>query len=423
MLRRLINYLLGHLRIEVRSSQLELFLNLALAQSIHLWAIQRTSDRLRASLSIADFRALRPVARGAHARVHIIARYGLPFRVVRTRRRPVLIAGALACLGFVVWASSHVWVVQVKVTGPQNLDRRAVEAVAAEAGLKMGVWKNKVDTQQVQQHLQSRLGEISVAVVRMQGTRATVEVVEKATIHPTGQVGCVNLVARKEGVVERIIPFQGEPTIKKGDIVRAGDLLVECSFRYWQGGRPLVSPGMERPPRESIARTLVAQAQIKARISYNQYREWPLVRTEAVPTGKKTTRWLLKWGGRTILEVGSRDRPAGQVREVPKTYSLGSWRYFKSPVELVILNLEEVVVKSERIPLTQVLLTAQEQMRTQLRWILGPSDEVVVPIKAVVDHESKEYVGVRVTVETLEEIALPKTGAPVVLPTPAPSAP
>ena len=75
-----------------------------------------------------------------------------------------------------------------------------------------------------------------------------IEVVEKGAVTPPDQALCVHLVARKSGVVEQVIPYQGEPLVKKGDVVQAGDMLVECALRYWAGGRPAVIPGMPLPP-------------------------------------------------------------------------------------------------------------------------------------------------------------------------------
>lgn len=412
MLKRLIAFLAGHLRIEVTGRRLERFLNLALEQGIILWNIRRAPDRMRASITIRDFFALRPVCRGAHCRVHILGRYGLPFRVVKLRRRPVLVAGFLACLAFMYWGSSHVWIVKVKVTGPQNLDPRAVRAVAGEAGLRVGVWRDSVDLKRVQQHIQERMGEVSMAVVRVTGTKADIEVVEKAARNLPNQSACVNLHARKDGVIEEVVPFQGEPVVKKGDIVKAGDLLVECSFKYWGGGRPLVVPGTEKPPRDAVARTIIAQALVRARITYSQYMEIPLVQQVQVPTGRTASQWVLNWKNQPIILRGKDGIPFAHYREVRKTYALGSWRNWKPPVELVILHTEEVVVRTDRIPVATALSQATDKLSAQLRWLLGPSDKILTPPRAEVVEQGKDFVGVRVTVETLEEIAAPREGTP-----------
>lgn len=421
MLRRLLAFLLGHLRIEVTGGNPGRFLNLALTQGLILWDITYRGEALWASLTVRDFFALRPAARGARCRVRIRRRQGLPFLLVRLRRRPLLVAGALLSLGFIYWATGHIWLVTVRITPPQNLDPRAIRAVAAEAGLQVGRWKGQIDLAAVQRHLQARIGEIAYATVRIQGTRAVVEVVEKATrTPPQGTFSCVNLVARKAGVVEQVIPFRGEPVVKPGDLVQPGDLLVECALKYWEGGRPQVFPGTPMPPRQNVARTLVAQARIIARVGYSLYWEVPLVQEVEVPTGRKSTRLELKVAGRSILQVG-KDAEGGEVpfadyREERRRYGFGGWRNWIPPVEVVFVRAEEIEKRHEPVPLDQAIQQAEQRLAEQLAWILGPSDRLAGPVAAEVLEQTAEYAGIRVSAEALEEITVPQPGEPVPVP-------
>lgn len=423
MLKRLVAYAVGTLRIEISGGRIERFLNLAVEHGLSLWDIERSPDRTRATLTIGDFFALRPVARGARCRVQVLRRHGLPFQLVKVRRRPALIAGAMACLAFIAWASSHVWIVEVRISGPQNLDKRAVAAVAAEAGLRVGAWKSQVDLNRIQEHIQERMGEVSRAVIRMQGTRAVVEVVEKKARTRIGEDGCINLVARKGGVIEEVVPFRGEPKVKKGDIVQPNTVLVECSFKYWKDGRPLAVPGTELPPRESVARNQVAQAIVRARVSYSRFREVPLVQTVEVPTGRQTSQWVLKWKDKPIILRGEEEIPFARYQEDRHTYGLPGWRNWKPPVELVMLRANEVEIRREPIPEAQALQQAKADLESQLRWILGPSDKILTPLTAEVIDRGNDYLGILVTVETLEEIAQPREGAPIPVPPPQNASP
>lgn len=411
MLRRLIAYLLGYLRVEVTRGSLERFLNLTLSEGITLWQIERKPDRMLATLTLADFRRLRPVARGARSRVHVLRRYGLPFVVARVRSRPVLVAGAIACLGFILWASGHIWIVRVKVSGPGILDARAVTAVAAEAGLRPGASKRRLDPGKIQQHIERRMNEVSWAVIRIQGTRAVVEVVEKVAVRPADPATCVNLVARKSGVVEQVIPFQGEPQVRVGDVVSQGDLLIECSLKFWAGGRPQVYPGTPVPPRDTHARTVVAQGLVRARIAYQEYRDVPLVREIQVPTGRTAARWVLRWKEKPILTL-RKGSDFTRSRERQQTIGRVAWRNWRSPVELSLVHVDEMRVQREPIALEQALGSAKDGLMARLRWVMGPSDRIITPLRADIIERGTESAGVRLTVETLEEIAMPREGSP-----------
>lgn len=424
MLRRLVAFVLGYLRIEVQGPYIAGFLNGALERGITLWSIERESDRMWATMAIRDFFALRPVVRATRCRVRIRGRYGWPFHWQRLRRRPVLMAGALACLGFLLWLSGHVWVVEVRISGPKNLDPRAVAAVAAEAGLKPGVWKNQVDISRVQAHLLKRINEVSWAVIRVQGTRFVIEIVEKAA-ERSGARGqeCINLVARKGGVVEQVIPYQGEAAVKLGDVVRKGDLLVECAFKFYPDGRPLVMPGTEKPPRYGIVRTQTAMAEVKARVSYQEYREMSLYKEVPEPTGRTVTRWVLSWQEKPILTGGARQANFARAEERREVYPRGLWRNWKSPVELTLVKVSEIQVRREPVTLQQAVQSARAQMQAQLRWILGPSDRVLRPLQVRVAEQHKDRVGLVLTVETLEEISEPRPGQPTRVEPPQPAKP
>jgi len=420
VLRRLVIYLLGSLRIEVKGRRIEQFLNLAVEAGLSLWAIERRPDRMLCTLSVADFFRLRTVVRACRCRVHILRRAGLPFAWRRLRRRPALMAGALACAAFLLWAGSHVWVVKVKITGPQNLDPRAVTAVAAEIGVRPGALKRQIDYHAVEEHLQKRLTEISRAVVRIQGTRVVVEVVEKAISEQPNPQACINLVARKPGVIEQVIPFQGEPQVKTGDVVKAGDLLVDCSLKIYGGGRPAVMPGAEKPPRDTVVRTVVAQAKVLARVVYQEYRELPLFKETRLPTGRTATRWVLNWKDQPIIGLGQGSAGFAAFTEERSVYPT-LWRSWKSPVELVKVTTREVSVQKEPVSVEAAVAAAKADFEARLRWMLGPSDKVITPLQATVLDQTAEFAGVRLRVETLEDIALPREGQP--LQPPAPPAP
>lgn len=423
MLRRLVAFLLGTLRIEVRGGRLAQFLNLCLERGIALWEIRRRPESMRATLSVPAFRRLRPVARASRSRVRILGKHGLPFGAARARRRPALLAGALACAAFLLWATGHIWTVQVRVTGPQYLDGRAVAAVAAEAGLKRGAWKRRIDLEQVRQHLGRRLPEASWIVIRVQGTRAIIEVVEKAAERPVPAPPCVNLVARKAGVIEQVIPFQGEPAVKQGDLVRPGDLLVECSFRFWPGGRPQVYPGSPLPPRDGVARTLMAQGIVRARVAYEEYREVPLYREVPIPTGREQTHLVLNWKGKPILRVGAKSPPFQQAQEVRRSYPPPGWRIWRPPVELVIVQSEEVEIRREPISEAHILEKSRADLAARLRWMLGAGDRLLTPLRVTVTERGADYVGIRLYAEALEQIATPREGVPTPAPDPPTSRP
>jgi similar to stage IV sporulation protein len=416
MFRRLVTWILGTLRLEVVGGDHGLLLGRAVAAGLTLWGLERQGARLQTTLTLPDFYRLPRLRRGTGCRIRIRGRHGLPFFVRQLRRRPAWLAGLAFFTGLLLWASGHVWKVEVRITGPQNLDRRAVLQVAEEAGLAEGVWRGDFDPKQVATQIQGRIPEASWVVVRLTGTRAVIEVVEKAAQQPPQAATCINLYAKKDAVIEKVIPFQGEPAVRPGQIVKAGDLLVECVLRYYNGGRPAVYPGTPIPPRESIAHTVPVQASVKGRVLYEEYREIPLVREVPVRTGESVTSWVLNWRGQPILTLGAKGALFEQAEEEARRLSLPAWRNWSPPVELVIRTTYEVNRRSEPIALADVLKGVEAEFRARLTWLLGPTDQLARPLKVEVVEKGTDWAGIRVTAETLEEIGLPQEGTPPAAP-------
>lgn len=420
MFRRLVTWILGTLRLEVVGGDHGLLLGRAVAAGLTLWGMKRQGANLTATVTLPDFYRLPRLRRGTGCRLRIRGRRGLPFFLRGLKRRPAWVAGFAFAAGMLFWAAGHVWQIDVRITGPENLDKRAVLQVASEAGLAEGVWRSDFDPKEVATQIKGRIPEASWVVVRLTGTRAVIEVVEKAAQQMPKAASCINLYAKKDAVVEKVIPFQGESVVRSGQIVKKGDLLVECVLRFYAGGRPPVYPGTPMPPRESVAHTVLTQASVKGRVHHEEYREVSLVQNVPVRTGESVQTWVLNWRGQPILELGAEGAPFEQAEEEVDRLSLPGWRNWTPPVELVIRTTYEVNRRLEPLDLTDVVKEVEAEFRARLNWLLGPTDQLASPLKVEVVEKGKDWAGVKVTVETLEEIGLPKEGAPPASPPPEP---
>lgn len=406
MFRALVGFLLGHLRIQVRSACPERFLNLCVDNDIVLWDIERQPDWLLAEISLPSFLRIRPVARSARARVRILDRRGLPFVTLRLKRRPLLVAGAVLCGALLWWVSGYVWYISIQQTGEGLLDQRVVRAIAAEAGLRPGVRKRQVDTSAVEERLVRRISELSWASVSIQGVRARIQVVEK-TGYPTAASIRTDLVARKAGLIVHLVTFDGEPAVKVGDYVRPDDTLIKGCLYYFGAGRPQVFPGTPVPPRDTVARCGPAEGQIRARVWYERYVEIPLVRERRTPTGQREFRLVLKWREREIIVLGRKVTSFAAFEERRYSLRLPQWRNWQFPVEINSLVAAEVRVHRETVSQERAAMQAQESLRRHLQFQLGPTDRIA-SIRAEVVQVGHDFVGIRLTAETVEEIGTPK---------------
>lgn len=411
---------MGYVRVEVSGPQPEQFINLAVEADMDLWNLAYGPDALQVNLPLREIFRLRPLVRRSGCRLRIRERGGLPFFRHRLARRRAWLVGAGLSLALLLWISQHIWFVQVR--GTQFVDPRAVAYAARQLGLSPGVWRWRLQPSALERRLPFVVPEVVWATVRLNGTRAVVEVVERQTVRPPHLPALrLDVVATKECIVEEIIPYRGRARVKPGQVVRPGQVLIE-GVVWVHSSPPLVLPGQPRPEPDRPIRVTAASGQVLGRCFYSHYVEKPLVRETAEPTGRKLRRAVLRWRGREILRAGTAGIPFTDYREQQRTWQVPGWRNWLVPVELQITTVAEV-----RVDRTPVRISAAEQqaVRTALdriRWHLNPATDRVLLSSATLVHQNGRVAGFRVRVETVEEIgrAVPVASG---LPDPAGSSP
>lgn len=216
----------GHVTITVRGKRFERMLNMAVRDGIRIWNIRRVGEEVtRCDILIRDYFRLRPLLKETGCRSHVEARDGLPFWLLRIRRRSGLAIGAALFFIGLYMLSSFVW--SVEVSGTKMVDPRRVIQAAEQVGIKEGAWKVKLKEPLVlQKELLSLLPEASWVGIEIQGTKVMLQVVEKeAPVKPLA-TGPRHLVAKKRAVVHKILPEVGRSQVVSNQLVEKGQVLI-----------------------------------------------------------------------------------------------------------------------------------------------------------------------------------------------------
>src|SRR5690606_20287523 len=133
----------GYVIIRAKGGRLEAFINRVVAQGIALWRLERVTPHLLvARVAAADFPRVARAGRRLGVHVVILEKAGLPFLLIRAGRRGAFVAGGALCAALLYVLGQFVWF--VRVDGTQALRPEEVLAVAAEAGLRPGVPRDRV---------------------------------------------------------------------------------------------------------------------------------------------------------------------------------------------------------------------------------------------------------------------------------------
>lgn len=158
-------------------------------------------------------------------RVRINRKVGLPFILKKYESHTGLFVGLAAVLLILSLMSNHIWVVSVQ--GNTTVSDEEIEEVFSDAGLRIGVRKNKFDASDINSDAVLSIGELSWASINIDGSVAEIKVREalhRPSVEKSGNTS--NIVARKDGQVEIIEPYKGSAAIKSGQTVIQGSLLV-----------------------------------------------------------------------------------------------------------------------------------------------------------------------------------------------------
>lgn len=157
-----------------------------------------------------------------------------PFLYAKRKRYGVILG--VICFVFLLYLSSDtVW--DVRIDGVDMRDEESVRADLAEAGLSVGKRWSKINRSQIEINALDISEHISWININRRGAVAYVKVRDKI-VYQGEEVpfGSANIVASRDCVIEEINVKSGYPMVKKGESVKAGELLISGVIPTELGG-------------------------------------------------------------------------------------------------------------------------------------------------------------------------------------------
>lgn len=226
MVKQILQYAKGHVRIRVTGSSYERFLNMCAKHQIILWDLQAAENSYEASLSIKEFKMLKPLARKSGTKIRIIQRYGLPFFLHRHRKRKMLFGGVLSGILLMMLLSGFIW--DIHIEGNQTRTDDVIFDFLKEQDITHGIWKSRIDCKALAADIRKAFDNFIWVSVKIQGTRLLIDVKENTdlTLDEKVDYGPSDLISNVNGTVREIITRSGTPLVKAGDVIKKGQPLV-----------------------------------------------------------------------------------------------------------------------------------------------------------------------------------------------------
>ncbi len=220
----------GYLRIRVSGFSPERFMNLCSNRDILLWDIVQADGGYEMCISLQGFYKLKSVVHKTRTKVVILERNGLPFLMPVMRRRKVFVGGLI--LAVVFWYLSTWFVWDIEVEGNYHITTNQLEQFLHTQNIKTGMRKEALDISSLEKELRKEFSLITWTSAKLDGTKLVISVKENDAPILSGldlekNITGTDLVSEFEGRIVSMVVRSGVPKVSVGDMVSAGDILVD----------------------------------------------------------------------------------------------------------------------------------------------------------------------------------------------------
>ena len=349
LIKILLRYIMGYVRITVEGYYIERFINICTTNRILIWNLKREKGvKLYLNIGIKDFYTAVNIAKKLQCKIKIEKKRGMPFIINRYRKRKIFIVALIVIGIMLVISSKYIWNIDVQIE--DNLQLENIAQDVTDAGLKIGMKKNQVNTEEIINKIRLKRSDISWIGISLDGTNAIVKVVKaKEAPELIDEKEYCNIVAKKSGTITQIIAQNGTAQVKIGDTVQEGQILIQ---------------GMMEGKYTGI-RYVHSLGEVKAIVQYTKTEKIQLNEEQKVKTGKKETKYGIKFNNFQInfYKTLSKFKIYDTIEEEKK---LRIFSNLYLPISVKKITNEEVEKISKKYSIEEAVEKGTEQLEKQI---------------------------------------------------------
>lgn len=381
------NYIKGYVIIRIKGLTLERLLNLALSKDIYLWNVSRiNSTTIEATVSLKGFTALDEIINKSGCRVDVLKRIGLPYILDRIKYRKAFVFGLIMFISFMVLLSNMVW--DIQIIGTEQIPVDEIIQLLKENNIKTGTFKKKIDTDIAEKIILQNYDYLSFLDINIKGVKMLVELKE-LDVDPervNTSYPC-HIVAKKKGVIVKVIAKNGKATVEKGKVVEENDILIS---------------GVMDSETTGDTYLVHAEGKVLAQTRYSHIVESPINRLDKVETGNIYKQWGLSINNRGVRLSG--DIPYEDYIEEIQEKDLIKFKKLKLDIPFKIVNYiyREVNIKEVKQDIEFLKTSTKIEATKEINKQLSPTSEIIS--KNAIYTIDGNIIRTKVTIETIEDI-------------------
>lgn len=222
----MISYIRGYYVITVEGIGTEQFLNHLIRNKVNVYNVKRiSSTKIEFCVEKENIKRFKQVYRGSKFDIKVKQKTGFPFVVKRIYKHKGMWIFAIVSLLMLMITSQ--FVTDIYIQSPEGINQDELRKELYEAGLKPGIYKKNIDRKEIRDQLMGKFEDIAYVSLNVKGTNIFVTVTKKAeTLKSKEESNYCNIIAKKNGIIEKVIPRSGSQVKNPGDIVQKGDVLL-----------------------------------------------------------------------------------------------------------------------------------------------------------------------------------------------------
>ncbi len=382
------NYFKGYVIIRVEGLTLERLLNLAANHDIYLWDVKRINNIvLEMKSTTRGFKELKKIVKKVGCRVEIIGKTGFPFLLMKLKERKMWAAGFLLFWTIIFFLSSIIW--KIDIIGNEQTPREEIISLLKSNNITTGKIKYSLDKESIKDLLLENYDYFSFVSVNIKGTKLTIEVKEQDL--PPEMVDknypC-HIVAKKKGVIVKVVPKNGKAVVEKGKVVNPGEILISGIITSELGGETLL---------------VHAEGEVLALTRYSSIVREPIVKNEEKFTGRVFTQKGIKIGDKGIQFMKG-EIPFENYREFVEEKSIINLEKYDIDFPIKIVNHEyrEVELREVKQNIDYLKNANQIAATKEINKELPPKSQI--QSKNIRHQIDDNILTTQVIIETIEDI-------------------
>ncbi len=223
---KLKNLLLGHCTLSVDEKSSHSLINACIKCGISYEKAKMSDGKLLLKTSLFSAKRLKSILHESGTEFEERSG-GLPIFLLKYKNRYGIAAGALIFFLINFFAPMYVW--DIRVSGNSTITEAQVKDELSAVGFDLGYRIGKEDVDKITNAVLLSSDKIAWMAINMNGSVAYVEIREKIgeiKEFDTDAHAYSNVVASRDGVIERVEVLRGKSAVEAGQSVTAGDLLI-----------------------------------------------------------------------------------------------------------------------------------------------------------------------------------------------------